>query len=506
MVRVPGINWLRGRVCLTPLVALGLLAMSMMPAAAQVERPVVVIPGILGSKLGDVGCKRLTWGDRTSLWRFEELRLLPNGQESAREHQPCGLIDRVQILGPLKVDAYADLLGTLRSLDFRDGETLFSFPYDWRRSNYEAAKALKVLLDRPPLAGQDVDIVAHSMGGLVARLYIQELGGAPRVKRLITMGTPHLGSARMLEVADGGWGFWANLVAGGLGNVRATALTFPSIYELMPRYPNCCVVGTPGAPGARETAALDETLWHDMPWLPASLKTPEGRASISGYLRSALRLKEAMEAALPPRVDLYPLCTGLIDTTWRVHLDPTDGRIIHRLAGKGDGTVPIRSAANAQLAQCRASMAEHATIFANDAARQHLEWILRPDRHSFEPKAGVSETDIALRLDTTKGERPGVTRIALSFQPSAVRAGESFEVEVGLYGEAALAAADITGTARLRGTGDQGALERTPCSASHAEAKHCLKRRITAHGDAGPTWVDIKLPGADVVADVILIM
>lgn len=41
-----------------------------------------------------------------------------------------------------------------------------------------------------------VDIVAHSMGGLAARYYIQELGGSKKVRRLITLGTPHRGALR----------------------------------------------------------------------------------------------------------------------------------------------------------------------------------------------------------------------------------------------------------------------------------------------------------------------
>jgi triacylglycerol lipase len=39
-----------------------------------------------------------------------------------------------------------------------------------------------------------VNIIAHSMGGLVSRWYIQELGGAPKVAMLVTLGTPHHGT------------------------------------------------------------------------------------------------------------------------------------------------------------------------------------------------------------------------------------------------------------------------------------------------------------------------
>ena len=237
-----------------------LLAVWSANAFGQVERPLIVVPGILGSTLGDQSCdlQRLAWGNRSSLFRFSELRLGVGGEETKRDHRPCGLIGSVQVIGPLKIDAYDDLLATLNRLDYRVGDNLFLFPYDWRRSNFDTAEKLKALLDGPELAGREVDILAHSMGGLVARIYIKDMGGANRVKRLITMGTPHRGSAGMLDVLDKGWGFWRNLLAGELGTVRETTLTFPSIYELMPMYADCCSIGTPGNAVMRQVT--DRTL------------------------------------------------------------------------------------------------------------------------------------------------------------------------------------------------------------------------------------------------------
>lgn len=42
---------------------------------------------------------------------------------------------------------------------------------------------------------QRIDIVGHSLGGLIARYYVQRLGGDHRVRTLITLGTPHGGTA-----------------------------------------------------------------------------------------------------------------------------------------------------------------------------------------------------------------------------------------------------------------------------------------------------------------------
>lgn len=42
--------------------------------------------------------------------------------------------------------------------------------------------------------GGRIDLITHSLGGLIARVYLQQLGGDRRVDRLITLGTPHAGS------------------------------------------------------------------------------------------------------------------------------------------------------------------------------------------------------------------------------------------------------------------------------------------------------------------------
>ncbi|MCF3103886.1 alpha/beta fold hydrolase [Streptomyces roseoverticillatus] len=41
---------------------------------------------------------------------------------------------------------------------------------------------------------QRVDVVGHSLGGLIARYYVQRMGGDARVRLLVTLGTPHSGT------------------------------------------------------------------------------------------------------------------------------------------------------------------------------------------------------------------------------------------------------------------------------------------------------------------------
>jgi triacylglycerol lipase len=67
--------------------------------------------------------------------------------------------------------------------------------FDYRSSEgiERAARELRAYLRRAVQGGR-IDLVCHSMGGLVARVYLEQLGGARRVDRCITLGTPHRGT------------------------------------------------------------------------------------------------------------------------------------------------------------------------------------------------------------------------------------------------------------------------------------------------------------------------
>jgi len=86
--------------------------------------------------------------------------------------------------GFLPLQAYLRLHGYSRQI-----------AYNYRSSGSleQLALGLKRTLD-DHVGGGRIDLIAHSMGGLVSRLYLQKLGGARRVDHLVTLGTPHHGS------------------------------------------------------------------------------------------------------------------------------------------------------------------------------------------------------------------------------------------------------------------------------------------------------------------------
>ena len=130
--------------------------------------PVIVIPGIMGS------------------WK--------KTQTSELELDPL-------------MGTYDNLLKTLEGNGYEEGKNLFSFPYEWRQSNVGAATLLATKINeiKAKTNWPEVDIVAHSMGGLVARQYIaQAYSNGGNVDQLITLGTPHNGSSKSYLMWEGG--------------------------------------------------------------------------------------------------------------------------------------------------------------------------------------------------------------------------------------------------------------------------------------------------------------
>ncbi|MEM6614743.1 MAG: lecithin--cholesterol acyltransferase, partial [Cyanobacteria bacterium P01_C01_bin.72] len=111
----------------------------------------------------------------------------------------------------------------------------YHFPYDWRRDNRFSAKTLKRLLDIRleawrKFSGNDdakVILLAHSMGGLVSRYYLEVLGGWKDARALFTFGTPYRGSLNALNFISNGF----KKASIDLTDVMRS---LPSVYQLLP--------------------------------------------------------------------------------------------------------------------------------------------------------------------------------------------------------------------------------------------------------------------------------
>src|SRR3989344_5818946 len=171
------------------------------------KTPVLIIPGIAGSELknGD----DLIWADLSRMFldindQFltENLGLDENGQTVAQI-----LLGKVieQLPDVPTIDAGAFNVDTFKSLredlennnDYILDQNLFYFPYDWRLDLTDTAPLLKNKIEeiKTQTGSNKVNIVAHSMGGLLIKEYIRQ-NGKESIDKLIFIGTPHLGAPK----------------------------------------------------------------------------------------------------------------------------------------------------------------------------------------------------------------------------------------------------------------------------------------------------------------------
>lgn len=107
------------------------------------------------------------------------------------------------------VKHYDNLINTLESAGHTKNEDLFVFNYDWTKPVDQVANDLKDYIDEtvdPPKdesSGKEITLIGHSLGGLVARSYIQENLGHHQVNQLITLGSPHHGAVQAYQVWEG---------------------------------------------------------------------------------------------------------------------------------------------------------------------------------------------------------------------------------------------------------------------------------------------------------------
>lgn len=234
------------------------------------KRPLIIIPGILGSQLINYETGEVVW---PSAFRSSDDGLsLPISPDLSRNHD--NLVAR-KIVNTLRLSRlvpevyiYHDLLEALKRYGgYKEGDwnnpgsdgdhdTFYVLPYDWRRDNVETARdfirrieSLKLRLKRPDLR---FNVLAHSMGGLIAR-YAARYGdadlpptgtpivptwaGAVHINKIIMFGTPNEGSADAFSTLLDGYSVTEGLrrrvrLLNKLS--REDALSAPSLFQLLP--------------------------------------------------------------------------------------------------------------------------------------------------------------------------------------------------------------------------------------------------------------------------------
>ena len=410
-------------------------------AQRHARNPVIVIHGILGARLEERATKKTVWGAFTSeatdpATRSGAVALAVPFADLEAKAMPDLSVANVFATGPLEtiqlsflfavinVGIYADILKTLGVGGYRDpvaGDasapayaldhfTCFTFFYDWRRDCVSNAIAFGAYLDTvrvrvarsaerrihelredgSPAAlsealateqwladGYRFDVVAHSMGGLLARYYLRyganplPLDGSPAtvtwagaedIDRLVLVGTPNLGSMDALQNMLCGFSPGGFL----LPKFHPAILgTMPSIYQLLPRGEDL-IVDHDFEP--LDVDLFDVDTWDENRWgllsaesdqylrwfLPdvqdASERRKRARAVVANNLERARRFHRSLdEPATGCPIDVRLFAAGSEPTLERAQLLARGDRLLANFsAGElwepGDATVTRRSA------------------------------------------------------------------------------------------------------------------------------------------------------------------
>lgn len=313
---------------------------------------IVLLPGITGSVLQKDG--RDVWapspgavlGGLRSLGRsVKELMLerdpvdqddLGDGVVATR------LVPDVHLIpGLWGIDGYSGISAMIRStFDVVPGRTFIELPYDWRRDNRVAARKLAAVAlpalheQRKQNPGAKLVLIGHSMGGLVARWFLECMDGWKDTRMLITFGTPYRGSLNALNFVANG--FTKKIGPFKVADLSSLLRSFTSIYQLLPVYP--CVDAGDG-----KLARVADS--HGVPHLDAE------RAH-----RAEHEFHRAIEKAVAVRPEpdpylIHPV-VGLTQSTSQSARLSGGLQILGTYEGEdldGDGTVPRVSATPIEL-------------------------------------------------------------------------------------------------------------------------------------------------------------
>jgi hypothetical protein len=182
---------------------------------------------------------------------------------------------------------------------------------------------LNNLRNEPEYENARVIFIAHSMGGLICRYYLECLEGWRNCKALITLGTPYQGSAMQLDYLVNGYKEF------GLVDLTAPLRSFSSCYQLLP---TCKTVKI----GRERHYPKDANL-------PNLVQEQIANAWDFHVNEIDAKVKENRTSNKDFKPYTFIPIVGVNQPTLQ-SLQYENGIIKHRYDSAGDGTVPLKSA------------------------------------------------------------------------------------------------------------------------------------------------------------------
>ncbi len=225
--------------------------------------PVIIIPGVTGSELVNSATGKSVWFS-IKRDKDDDLRLPMTSPILSANRDglvPRDIIRTVELPVLPDVEVYQTLIEALKVRGYSEGDwtkpqatdVFYVFAYDWRRDNVESARLLvqKMETAKRTLKNRDLkfDILAHSMGGLIAR-YAAMYGaadlpktaspkptwaGAAHIAKLMMFGTPNEGAMSSFDTLINGYPIVAERRLPFVDDLRPEdVISNPSAFQLLP--------------------------------------------------------------------------------------------------------------------------------------------------------------------------------------------------------------------------------------------------------------------------------
>ena len=368
---------------------------------------VVVLPGIMGSELVEADSGRVLWGLADPGW-YADAWTTGRSLHALRvtEAERAGRVGRVQARRVLRAPAFAPMLrgiepyGDLLRATRRyvaHPDAVREFPYDWRLSVEHNANELARVADdhltawrAHPAGSRDARLVlvAHSMGGLVARYFTNVLGGGRDVEAVVTLGTPFYGSAKAAVLLSAGRGAPLPLPR---RRLRLLAQTLPGLHDLLPGY-RCVEEGT----SARRLTA------GDVAGLGGDRELAEQAfARRERLLAGSWDGHHTLVGVQQPTVQTVRLVDGVAEPLFYTHITAPDGRAT-RVDRRGDSTVYRDAAAPPGAAPSHLPQS-HSALAKSEEGIAHVCAVLT--RTPLGPPLGIGEVGVEVP-DVATVDRP----------------------------------------------------------------------------------------------------
>ncbi|MDP3696868.1 MAG: hypothetical protein Q8R55_02435, partial [Candidatus Taylorbacteria bacterium] len=312
------------------------------PDPISSKEPVIIVPGILGSRLNRVSDGEEVWPSIAKMANpltpddnyLDELKLDNNGNEILDMNSP-EIIESVASL-----NQYGNLIQIFRDNGYELGQDLFVMPYDWRLDIEVSSNELDSIVNQA-LANSPtgkVNIIAHSMGGLLVKDYMTRNGDSA-VNKLIFAGTPHLGAPKAFNLLNWGDDFDLKFLIFGLNKNKAKEIgqNMPAVYQLLPSREYITKAG----PYVKDDNSTDLNYAETNQFMTSSQLLTDHRNS--DLLTHADQFHQSHDGWVPQSANVYNLlgCREY-DTIGYFSFD-SDGSVdINSITG--DGTVPLASA------------------------------------------------------------------------------------------------------------------------------------------------------------------